>query len=130
MLAPGGKVALQAITLPHERMLATRNTHTFITKYIFPGGALPSVAAIDEVADEVGLVSVDDVGLGADYALVGRAYMYGLMAGGQRGVTRMLDLMHTSMRRTMRLVGVNAIDDLTPEHVNLMTPQPARGHWV
>lgn len=69
VLAPGGKVALQAITLPHERMLATRNTHTFITKYIFPGGALPSVAAIDEVADEVGLVSVDDVGLGADYAL-------------------------------------------------------------
>lgn len=70
------------------------------------------------------------VALGADYALVGRAYMYGLMAGGQRGVTRMLDLMHTAMRRTMRLVGVNAIDDLTPEHVNLMTPQPARGHWV
>lgn len=65
--------------------------------------------------------------LGADYALVGRAYMYGLMAGGQRGVERMLTLMHESMRRTMRLVGVNEISQLTPDHVNLMTRQPAPG---
>ena len=41
---------LQAITMPHDRMLATRDTHTFITKYIFPGGALPSVRAIEETA--------------------------------------------------------------------------------
>ena len=50
VLAPGGRVALQAITMPHDRMLATRDTHTFITKYIFPGGALPSVRAIEETA--------------------------------------------------------------------------------
>jgi cyclopropane-fatty-acyl-phospholipid synthase len=50
VLAPGGKVGLQAIVMPHERMLATRNTHTWITKYIFPGGSLPSVAAIAGVA--------------------------------------------------------------------------------
>lgn len=68
--------------------------------------------------------------LGADYALVGRAYMYGLMAGGQRGVERMLTLMHESMRRTMRLIGVNEISQLTPEHVNLMTPEPARGTHI
>ena len=67
------------------------------------------------------------VALGADYALVGRAYMYGLMAGGQRGVARMLELMHASMTRTMRLCGVNSIAQLTPEHVNLMTPQEAPG---
>ncbi|MCL8024068.1 SAM-dependent methyltransferase [Nocardioides bruguierae] len=48
-LAPGGKVAIQAITMRHDRMLATRNTYTWIHKYIFPGGLLPSVEAIDDV---------------------------------------------------------------------------------
>ena len=43
LLAPGGKVAIQAITMPHDRMLATRYTYTWINKYIFPGGFLPSV---------------------------------------------------------------------------------------
>ena len=33
--------------MPHDRMLATRSTHTWINKYIFPGGFLPSVEAID-----------------------------------------------------------------------------------
>ncbi|MGY2875570.1 cyclopropane-fatty-acyl-phospholipid synthase [Marmoricola sp. URHA0025 HA25] len=50
LLAPAGTVAIQAITMPHEQMLATRNTWTWINKYIFPGGFLPSVTAIDEVA--------------------------------------------------------------------------------
>ncbi len=49
LLAPGGRVGIQAITMPHDRMLATRNTWTWINKYIFPGGFLPSVTAIDEV---------------------------------------------------------------------------------
>ncbi|MDQ6523853.1 class I SAM-dependent methyltransferase [Nocardioides sp. LHD-245] len=69
VLAPGGKVALQAITMPHDRMLATRSTHTFITKYIFPGGALPSVRAIDRVTrDHTTLRIVDDLTLGRHYA--------------------------------------------------------------
>jgi len=46
-LAPGGRIGLQAITMPHDRMLATRNTYTWIQKYIFPGGLLPSVTAIE-----------------------------------------------------------------------------------
>jgi len=46
-LAPGGRVGLQAITMQHDRMLATRHTHTWIQKYIFPGGLLPSVTAIE-----------------------------------------------------------------------------------
>ncbi len=49
VLAPGGRVGLQAILMPHDRMLATRNTHTWINKYIFPGGFLPSVEAIEQV---------------------------------------------------------------------------------
>jgi cyclopropane-fatty-acyl-phospholipid synthase len=46
-LAPGGRIALQTITMAHDRMLATRHTYTWIHKYIFPGGLLPSVTAIE-----------------------------------------------------------------------------------
>ncbi len=35
--------------MPHDRMLATRSSHTWINKYIFPGGFLPSVRVIDEI---------------------------------------------------------------------------------
>ena len=46
-LAPGGRIGLQTITMPHDRMLATRHTYTWTQKYIFPGGLLPSVTAIE-----------------------------------------------------------------------------------
>ena len=49
LLAPGGTAAIQSILLPHDRMLATRDTSTWIQKYIFPGGLLPSVEAISGV---------------------------------------------------------------------------------
>ena len=46
LVSPGGRVAIQAITMPNSRMLASRNTYTWIQKYIFPGGLLPSAEAI------------------------------------------------------------------------------------
>lgn len=52
LLVPGGRVALQAITMPHDRMRASRDTFTWIQKYIFPGGLLPSVEAVEEVTGE------------------------------------------------------------------------------
>ena len=42
-------MSLQAITMAHERLLATRNGYTWVHKYVFPGGALPSMTAIDQV---------------------------------------------------------------------------------
>jgi cyclopropane-fatty-acyl-phospholipid synthase len=48
LLAPGGRIGLQSITMAHHRMLATRRTKTWILKYIFPGGLIPSVTAIEE----------------------------------------------------------------------------------
>jgi cyclopropane-fatty-acyl-phospholipid synthase len=48
LLAPGGRVALQSITMPHDRMMASRRTYTWILKYIFPGGLIPSVTAIED----------------------------------------------------------------------------------
>jgi cyclopropane-fatty-acyl-phospholipid synthase len=49
LLAPGGRVALQSITIDHQRYLATRGSYTWIHKYVFPGGIIPSMHAIREV---------------------------------------------------------------------------------
>ncbi len=69
VLAPGGRVSIQAITMPHDRMLATRGGHTWINKYIFPGGFLPSVEVIDEVTrDETTLRLVGQLEMGSHYA--------------------------------------------------------------
>ncbi|MFG2122563.1 class I SAM-dependent methyltransferase [Streptomyces sp. NPDC048710] len=68
-LAPGGRVALQAITMPHDRMLATRDTFTWIQKYIFPGGQLPSTEAVEHtVRDHTRLTLARRDGFGAHYA--------------------------------------------------------------
>ena len=69
LLRPGGRAAIQAITMPHDRMLATRHTHTWINKYIFPGGFLPSVRAIDEVTrSHTALRLSDRLAFGQHYA--------------------------------------------------------------
>ncbi len=68
LLAPGGKVALQAITMPHDRMLATRDTYTWIVKYIFPGGHLPSVQAVHEQVAATSLRITDELRMGSHYA--------------------------------------------------------------
>ena len=49
LLATGGRAGLQAITMPHDRMLATRGGQTWIHQYIFPGGQIPSIQAIGDV---------------------------------------------------------------------------------
>jgi cyclopropane-fatty-acyl-phospholipid synthase len=48
LLAPGGRAAIQTITMAHERFLATRRSFSWIQKYIFPGGIIPSLQAIDD----------------------------------------------------------------------------------
>ena len=69
LLAPGGKAAIQAITMPHDRMLATRSTYTWVHKYIFPGGFLPSVKAIDEITRHRTTMRISDrLSMGLHYA--------------------------------------------------------------
>ena len=48
LLAPGGRAAIQAITMDHQRFLATRRSFSWIQKYIFPGGIIPSLQAVDD----------------------------------------------------------------------------------
>jgi L-lactate dehydrogenase (cytochrome) len=57
--------------------------------------------------------------LGASAALVGRPYLYGLMAGGEQGVDRALQILRSEYVRTMQLMGVVRTDDLGAEHVSL-----------
>jgi L-lactate dehydrogenase (cytochrome) len=70
---------------------------------------------------DTGIMSGGDIiaalALGADFTLIGRAYLYGLMAGGRRGVDRSIEILRGEMTRTMKLLGVNRIADLNPDHV-------------
>jgi cyclopropane-fatty-acyl-phospholipid synthase len=69
VLAPGGKVAIQAITIAHDRLLATRTGYTWVHKYIFPGGVIPSVRAIEEVTEKrTGLQVRERLAFGEHYA--------------------------------------------------------------
>lgn len=76
-----------------------------------------------EVWVDTGIVSGADVvaalALGADATMVGRAYLYGLMAGGERGVDRAAEILTREVRRTMALLGVRGVDELGPQHVRL-----------
>jgi cyclopropane-fatty-acyl-phospholipid synthase len=69
LLTPNGRLVIQAITMPHARVLATRNTRTWTQKYIFPGGLIPSARAILEITErETGLRAVDKLSLREHYA--------------------------------------------------------------
>ena len=74
-----------------------------------------------EIHLDTGIMSGADivaaVALGARFTLVGRAYLYGLMAGGQEGVERMIHILSGQISRTMRLLGVTSLEELTPAHV-------------
>ncbi|PWD51879.1 alpha-hydroxy-acid oxidizing enzyme [Serinibacter arcticus] len=76
-----------------------------------------------EVWVDTGITSGGDVvaalALGAHATMVGRAYLYGLMAGGERGVERAVDILEGEIRRTMKLLGVSSVGELGPRHVRL-----------
>ena len=76
-----------------------------------------------EIMVDTGVMSGADVvaalALGASSVMVGRAYLYGLMAGGEQGVQRAVDILTSELRRTMQLLGVRSVADLGPQHVRL-----------
>ena len=71
------------------------------------------------------------IALGARFTLVGRAYLYGLMAGGEAGVDRAIEILSGQVSRTMRLLGVTSLEELTPQHVTQLHRLRARraGLW-
>ncbi|MET7621071.1 cyclopropane-fatty-acyl-phospholipid synthase family protein [Streptomyces sp. NPDC005408] len=69
LLAPGGRVALQAITMPHDRLPDSCGTRTWVQKYIVPGGPLPSTEAIEQIVTRrTGLTLAERDGFGPHYA--------------------------------------------------------------
>ncbi|HZC51594.1 MAG TPA: alpha-hydroxy acid oxidase [Mycobacterium sp.] len=82
-----------------------------------------AVGSQAEVWVDTGIMTGADVvaaiALGASTALVGRAYLYGLMAGGERGVQRATEILSAEVRRTMQLLGVRSASELGPQHVQL-----------
>jgi L-lactate dehydrogenase (cytochrome) len=86
---------------------------------------LPRVAgelgSDSEILLDTGIMSGADVvaaiALGARFTLVGRAYLYGLMAGGEAGVARAVEILTSQLTRTMRLLGVTSLEELGPQHV-------------
>ncbi|MHA7274692.1 alpha-hydroxy acid oxidase [Arthrobacter sp. TMT4-20] len=89
---------------------------------------LPDVAAAlkgkTNIMLDTGIMSGGDIvaalALGADFTLIGRAYLYGLMAGGRAGVDRTIEILSKETARTMQLLGVNRVEDLNPDHVRLL----------
>ena len=94
-----------------------------------PFELLPSVAR--EVGDDVEIILdtgirngadiVASLALGADFTLIGRAYLYGLMAGGREGVDRTIEILRDQIERTMKLLQVSTIAELEPGHVTQLS---------
>lgn len=90
-----------------------------------PFHLLPAVArelgGDTEILVDTGIMSGADIvaaiALGARCTLVGRAYLYGLMAGGEAGVRRAIDILQSGIIRTMGLLGVTCLQELSPRHV-------------
>jgi L-lactate dehydrogenase (cytochrome) len=84
---------------------------------------LDQVQGAAEVWVDTGILSGGDIvaalARGADACLVGRAYLYGLMAGGERGVRRSVEILRAEIVRTMQLLGVRTLADLTPAHATV-----------
>ncbi len=79
-----------------------------------------------EVYVDGGILSGSDivaaVAFGARAALVARAYLYGLAAGGERGVQRAADILYNDVLGTLALLGVTRVSDLGRDHVRLRNP--------
>ncbi len=64
---------------------------------------------------------------GAQFTYVGRAYLYGLMAGGQEGVERTMEILKGQMFRSMKLIGVSSLEELEPKHVKILQTHQGLG---
>jgi len=77
-----------------------------------------------EVQVDTGIMHGADVvaalASGAKFTWIGRAYLYGLMAGGKPGVDRTLEILRTQVVRTMKLLGARTIAELNPDHVRFI----------
>ena len=134
-----GKFAVKGVqTLEDAKMLADLGVDAIVLsnhggrqldRAPVPFHLLPQVAR--EVGDDMEIILdtgirsgadiVAAIALGADFTLIGRAYLYGLMAGGRQGVDRAIAILSDQVERTMKLLQVPTLQDLGPEHVTQLS---------
>jgi L-lactate dehydrogenase (cytochrome) len=100
--------------------------------YLLPS-VVKAVGDRTEVAIDTGIMNGADIvaaiALGAKFTLIGRAYLYGLMAGGQAGVDRTIQILQDQIVRTMKLLQVPSVAELNPGHVTqLRRLAPVEGY--
>lgn len=98
LLRPGGTVGLQAITISHERLLATMQAYSWIHKYVFPGGIIPSVRAIEDTCragTSLRVSRLDTFGL--DYARTLRIWRERFLANWPRVESEQFDAIFRRM---------------------------------
>ena len=91
--------------------------------YLLPE-VLKAVGNKGEVHIDTGIMHGADVvaalATGAKFTWIGRAYLYGLMAGGKPGVDKALEIMRMQIIRTMKLLGARTVAELNPDHVRFI----------
>ncbi|GLT08187.1 alpha-hydroxy acid oxidase [Sulfitobacter sp. PR48] len=141
----GGKVILKGILDAEDAKMALKVGADAIVVSNHGGrqldGALSSIAMLpailDAVGDQVevhldsGIRSGQDVlkalAMGAKGTFIGRAFIYGLGAMGQKGVTTALEVIHRELDITMALCGETKVTDLGRH--NLLIPRDFGGNW-
>jgi len=141
----GGKVILKGILDAEDAKMALKVGADAIIVSNHGGrqldGALSSIAALPSILDAVGdqvevhldsgIRSGQDVlkalAMGAKGTFIGRAFVYGLGAMGQKGVTTALEVIHRELDTTMALCGETQVTDLG--RYNLLVPQDFGGVW-
>jgi L-lactate dehydrogenase (cytochrome) len=141
----GGKVILKGILDADDARMAAKVGADAIVVSNHGGrqldGALSSIRMLPEILDAVGdqvevhldsgIRSGQDVlkalAMGAKGTYIGRAFIYGLGAMGQKGVTTALEVIQKELDTTMALCGETAVTDLNRK--NLLVPQGFSGVW-
>jgi L-lactate dehydrogenase (cytochrome) len=119
--------ALAAVDAGADALVVSNHGGRQLDRAATPLEVLPDVVAAvggrAEIYVDGGVLSGGDVaaavGLGARAVLVGRAYLYGLMAGGEAGVDRALAILRRELLTTMQLLGVTSVGELTKDRVRL-----------
>jgi L-lactate dehydrogenase (cytochrome) len=122
--------ALAVVERGADAVIVSNHGGRQLDRVVTPLEQLPrvveAVGGRAEVLMDGGVMSGGDViaavAMGARACLVGRAYLYGLMAGGERGVDRATTILRQGMIRTMKLLGVTSVEQLTPGHARLRRP--------
>lgn len=120
--------ARQVVDLGVDGIVVSNHGGRQLDRAVTPLTQLPEilegVAGRCEVFLDGGVMSGADViaavAHGANAVMVGRAYMYGLMAGGERGVQKAADILASDMRRTMQLLGARSLQELSKDQVRIV----------